>query len=276
LEKIRIAAVQMVSGQDLDANLRQARELLEDAARQGARMALLPENFALLHTRRMRWLGELEAGGEGPVQQFLVAEAKRLGLWLLGGSMPMAARPDGGMIDDRVRASSLLVTDQGRIAARYDKIHLFDAEVGDDQGRYRESDTFEPGKELVVAQTPAGRLGMATCYDLRFPEQFRALAERGADWVGLPSAFTWKTGQAHWEVLLRARAIENQLWLCGVDQGGWHDARRRTWGHSMFVDPWGRVVDCLAEGPGVVISEFDPALQQQLRESMPVLGHRRL
>ncbi len=276
MENIRIAAVQMVSGRDLEANLRQARELLEDAARQAARIAVLPENFALLHTDRMRWLGELEAGGDGPVHQFLISEAKRLGLWILGGSVPMASRPDGEVIADRVRAASLLVNDQGRIVARYDKIHLFDAEVGDDQGRYRESDTFEPGKELVVAQTPAGRLGMSICYDLRFPELFRALAGQGADWIGLPSAFTWKTGQAHWEVLLRARAIENQLWVCGVDQGGWHDARRRTWGQSMLVDPWGSIAGSIAEGQGVMVSEVDPALQRELRERMPVLGHRRL
>ena len=271
-----MAALQMVSGRDLESNLDQARGLLEQAAKQGARVAVLPENFALFHTQQMRTQAELERGGNGPVRTFLRAEAKRLGLWIVGGSSPSAERPDGSLIETRVRAVCWLVDDRGETVARYDKIHLFDAEVGDEQGRYRESDTFEPGSELVVADTPAGRLGMSICYDLRFPELYRDLVAKGADWVTVPSAFTWKTGQAHWEVLARARAIENQVWLCGVDQGGRHDARRRTWGRSLFVDPWGEVVARLEEGPGLLVVEIDLEKQAQLRERMPVLAHRRL
>lgn len=277
MDKVRVAALQMVSGRDLETNCKQARSLLEQAAREGARMAVLPENFALFYTRQMRAQGERESGANPPIREFLAQEARRLGLWLVGGSAPMATRPDGSPIEEgRVRATCWLVNDRGETTARYDKIHLFDAEVGDDQGRYRESDTFEPGEDIVVADTPAGKLGMAICYDLRFPEMFRSLAARGAQWVTLPSAFTWKTGQAHWEVLLRARAIENQLWCCGVNQGGQHDPKRRTWGHSMFVDPWGTVTAELGEGQGILLGEIDLAYQAQLRERMPVLHHRRL
>lgn len=276
MQKVPVAALQMVSGQELDATLTQARGLLEKAAGRGARIAVLPENFALFHTAQMRAQAEREKGGDGPIGTFLSAEAKRLGLWIVAGSSPSVDRPDGSLVDRRVRAVCWLVDDRGERVARYDKIHLFDAEVGDEQGRYRESDTFEPGSEVVVADTPAGRLGMSICYDLRFPELYRALVAKGADWVTVPSAFTWKTGQAHWEVLARARAIENQVWVCGVNQGGQHDARRRTWGHSLFVDPWGEVVGRLEEGPGLLMAEIDLEKQAGLREKMPVLNHRRL
>lgn len=276
MDRVRVAALQMVSGRDLETNLNQARHLLEQAARERARIAVLPENFALFHTRGMRAQGELESGDHPPIRNFLVNEARRLGLWIVGGSAPMATRPDGSAIDGRVRATCWLVNDRGEWVSRYDKMHLFDAQVGDEQGRYRESDTFEPGTDIVVADTPAGKLGMAICYDLRFPELFRALADRGAHWVTLPSAFTWKTGQAHWEVLLRARAIENQLWCCGVNQGGQHDPKRRTWGHSMFVNPWGTITAKLDEGVGLLVGEVDLQMQAELREQMPVLNHRRL
>ena len=271
-----VAAIQMVSGSDLEANLAQARELLVAARDGGARIAVLPENFALLHTPDMRAQGALEITSSGPIRGFLAEQARELGLWIVGGSLPVAARPDGSLIPDRVRATCWVLDDQGREVGRYDKIHLFDAEVADAQGRYRESDTFEPGDSVVVVDTPVGRLGLSICYDLRFPELYRALAREGAEWVTVPSAFTYRTGEAHWEPLLRARAIENQLWVCAVDQGGQHSAKRRTWGHSMVIDPWGSIVAQVEEGVQVLFADIDLEQQAELRRQMPVLHHRRL
>ncbi len=276
MSKITVAAIQMVSTHDKDENLRQAEQLLQQAAGQGARIAVLPENFAVLDTANMAVHGGQETTPEGPVRRFLAEQARNLGLWIVGGSLPVAARPDGEALTDRVRASCIVVDDQGREVARYDKIHLFDAQVEDSQGRYRESDTFEPGDQLVSVETPAGRLGLAICYDLRFPELFRQLREQQVDWITVPSAFTWQTGDAHWQPLLRARAIENQVWIVAPGQGGQNSPLRRTYGHTMIVDPWGRVLDELPEGAGVIMTELDSGYQQEVRQRMPVWEHRRL
>ena len=272
----RVAGIQMVSGSDLEANLSQARQLLTIARDGGARVAVLPENFAVLHTAVMLDQGQQEITSDGPIRRFLAEQARSLGLWLVGGSLPMAARADGSVIPDRVRATCWVLDDQGREVGRYDKIHLFDAEVGDAQGRYMESDTFEPGDAVVVVDTPVGRLGLTICYDLRFPELYRALAREGAQWITVPSAFTYRTGEAHWEPLLRARAIENQVWVCAVNQGGQNSSKRRTWGRSMIIDPWGSVVAQVAEGEQVVFADIDLAQEDDLRQKMPVLQHRRL
>lgn len=210
------------------------------------------------------------------IRRFLSEQAKRLGLWIVGGSIPLATRPDGSDVPGRVRASCIVYNDQGEEVARYDKIHLFDAMVEDSHGQYRESDTFEPGDKVVTVDTPAGRLGMAVCYDLRFPELFRALREQGAEWVCLPSAFTWQTGDAHWYPLIRARAIENQVWLVAPGQGGQNSERRKTYGHSLICDPWGRVVAEMEEGPGLVVADLDLEHLNQVRARMPVWEHRRL
>lgn len=271
-----VAAIQMVSTHDIDENLHQASLLLAQAARQGASIAVLPENFAVLDTANMPVHGRRERTTDGPIRRFLAEQAVRHGIWIVGGSLPIAARPDGEPLDQRVRASCIVVDDQGTEVARYDKIHLFDAMVEDSQGQYRESDTFEPGDSLVTLDTPAGRLGLAICYDLRFPELFRQLREREVDWVTLPSAFTWQTGDAHWHPLIRARAIENQVWVVAPGQGGQNSERRRTYGHSMIVDPWGRVVKELAEGAGLVMAELNPQYQREVRQRMPVWEHRRL
>lgn len=272
----QVAAIQMVSGHDIAGNLAEAGRLLQEAADNGACVAVLPENFAVLATARMRECGEQETGDQPLIRRFLSEQAKRLGLWIVGGSLPLADRPDGSRIPGRVRASCLVYDDQGRQVARYDKIHLFDAMVEDAHGQYRESDTFEPGEQVVTVETPAGRLGLAVCYDLRFPELFRALRERGADWVCLPSAFTWQTGDAHWHALIRARAIENQVWVVAAGQGGQNSARRKTYGHSLICDPWGKVVAEIEEGPGVVSADLDPETLKQIRARMPVWEHRRL
>ncbi|MET4027710.1 putative amidohydrolase [Marinobacter sp. MBR-99] len=272
----QVAAIQMVSSHNLAGNLAEAEALLRDAAAQGAKVAVLPENFAVLATAQMRECGRQESGGESVIRRFLSEQAERLGLWIVGGSMPLATRPDGSDVPDRVRASCIVYNDQGEEVARYDKIHLFDAMVEDSHGQYRESDTFEPGDRVVTVDTPAGRLGMAVCYDLRFPELFRALREQGAEWVCLPSAFTWQTGDAHWHPLIRARAIENQVWVVAPGQGGQNSERRKTYGHSLICDPWGRVVTELDEGPGLVVADLDMEKLNQIRARMPVWEHRRL
>lgn len=271
-----VAAIQMVSTTDIDDNLNQASLLLARAAEQGARVAVLPENFAVLDTANMPLHGSRELSADGPIRSFLAEQARKHGLWIVGGSLPIGARPDGTSLEDRVRASCVVVDDQGREVARYDKIHLFDAMVEDSQGQYRESDTFEPGDDLVTVETPAGRLGLSICYDLRFPEMFRQLREKDVDWVTLPSAFTWHTGDAHWHPLVRARAIENQVWVVAPGQGGQNSERRRTYGHSMIVDPWGRIMKELVEGAGVVVADLDPDQLKQIRTRMPVWEHRRL
>ncbi len=276
MSKIPVAAIQMVSTHDRDENLRQAEQLLRQAAGQGARIAVLPENFAVLDTANMPVHGGQETTPAGPIRGFLAEQARNLGLWIVGGSLPVAARPDGEALTDRVRASCIVVDDQGQEVARYDKIHLFDAQVEDSQGQYRESDTFEPGEQLVTVETPAGRLGLAICYDLRFPELFRQLREQQVDWITVPSAFTWQTGDAHWQPLLRARAIENQVWVVAPGQGGQNSPLRRTYGHTMIVDPWGRVLDELPEGAGVIMAELDSDYQREVRQRMPVWQHRRL
>lgn len=271
-----VAAIQMVSGADLEANLDQAARLLEKAASQGALVAVLPENFAVLDADQMVARGLDERTVDGPIRHFLAEQARRHGLWIVGGSLPLATRPDGQAIEDRVRATCLVVDDKGQEVARYDKIHLFDATVEDRQGQYRESDTFEPGEAVVAIDTPVGKLGLTICYDLRFPELFRALRELECDWVSIPSAFTWHTGDAHWHPLVQARAIENQVWVVAAGQGGQNSERRRTYGHSLIVDPWGRVVKELVEGAGVVMAELNPQLTAEVRQRMPVWSHRRL
>lgn len=272
----RVAAIQMVSGHDIEANLAEAEKLLTEAAAEGASVAVLPENFAVLATSQMIDCGRREAGPEPVIRSFLAKQARKLGIWIVGGSMPVAKRSDGSEIGDRVRATCLVFDDQGKEVARYDKIHLFDAVVEDAHGQYRESDTFEPGEQVVTVDTPAGKLGLAICYDLRFPELFRLLREQEVDWICLPSAFTWQTGDAHWYPLIRARAIENQVWVVAPGQGGQNSERRRTYGHSLICDPWGRVVAEMGEGPGLVAAELDSEQVANLRKRMPVWEHRRL
>lgn len=272
----QVAAIQMVSTHDIETNLAEAGTLLAAAASGGALIAVLPENFAVLATSQMVERGRNEATAHSVIRCFLADQAKTLGLWIVGGSLPLAERPDGSIISEKVRASCLVFDSKGQEVARYDKIHLFDAVVDDAHGQYRESDTFEPGDQVVTVNTPVGKLGLAICYDLRFPELFRLLREKGADWVCLPSAFTWQTGDAHWHALIRARAIENQVWVVAAGQGGQNSARRRTYGHSLICDPWGKVVSEQAEGPGVVMAELNADQLSELRKRMPVWDHRRL
>lgn len=264
------AAVQMVSGEDVAANLERARLLLERAKEAGASIAALPENFPCLSGNERAKLAHAEPPGGGPLTDFLRGQADRLGLWVVGGTIPYATSDP-----DRVRSACLLVDDRGEVRARYDKIHLFDVQLEAGE-TYRESATIEAGEEPVVADTPFGPLGLAVCYDLRFPELFRTLAWQGAEWLAVPSAFTRTTGEAHWETLVRARAIESQVAVLAPGQGGTHPGGRETYGNSMAVDPWGEVVDRVERGEGLAIGPIDRKRTAEVRERLPALRHRRL
>lgn len=265
-----IAAIQMVSGPSIAENLAATAELLAQAATHGAKLAVLPENFALMGQRESDKLAVREPEGDGPIQAFLAEQAARHRLWLVGGTIPLRVAGD----DDRVHAACLLYDDQGRQAARYNKVHLFDVQVVGSAERYAESATIAPGDRYVVADTPLGRLGLAVCYDLRFPEQFRTLVDQGMEILALPAAFTATTGLAHWETLLRARAIENQCYVIASAQGGKHANGRETYGDSLIIDPWGVVLNRLPQGPGVVLAEFDRERLESVRQQFPALEHR--
>jgi predicted amidohydrolase len=268
----RVAVIQMTSAPEVQANLASARGLLERAHAEGAVMAALPENFAIMGRHEAEKIDAAEPAGEGPIQAFLGHCARELGLWIIGGTIPLRIADEPG----RVAAASLVFDDHGRCVARYDKIHLFDVDIPDREERYRESATVVPGSEPVVVSTPVGRLGLAVCYDVRFPELFRVLQAQGAEILCLPSAFTAPTGRAHWELLLRARAVENLCYVLAPAQSGTHANGRETWGDSMLVDPWGHVLGRVsAAGPGLAVADIDRTLQQDLRERFPALSHRK-
>lgn len=269
---LRAAAVQMCSTPDVTENLDAAARLIESAAAAGATLIALPENFAILGARETDKVEVMEADGSGPIQDFLAAAARRHRCTLIGGTVPLRSRDP-----HRIRAACLVYGPDGERLARYDKMHLFDVELRDSAEVYRESATIEPGESLVVADTPAGRIGLAVCYDLRFPELFRQLGERGIDLLAVPAAFTESTGRAHWEVLLRARAIENLCYVIAPAQVGEHASGRRTYGHTMIINPWGEILGELqGNAPGVATAWVDRAQCAALRESFPALGHRRL
>lgn len=269
-----VAAVQLCSGKELDANLAETERQLRKVASAGARLAVLPENFAVFDAGQYRQV----AAQLPDILAWLGALARELDLWVVAGTLPVATRPDGAPVPDgRVRTACHVISAAGVVAARYDKIHLFDVEVGDAQGSYRESATFEPGDAVVCVDTPVGRVGLSICYDLRFPELYRALREEGAELLVVPAAFTAVTGEAHWQTLLRARAIENQCYVIGAAQGGRHGPSRVTWGHSQVIDPWGSVLaSCGGDGPGLATAPRDADAQARLRQRMPVATHRRL
>ena len=264
-----IAAIQMTSGPDVAANLEQAQPLLEDAARGGAQLAVLPENFAFMGLRDAdkRAIGEPE--GSGPIQDFLATVARRLRMWIVGGTIPLRAGDDG-----RVAAASVVYDADGNRVARYDKIHLFDVDIPGRVEHYRESAHVAPGSQTVVVDTPVGRLGLSVCYDVRFPELFRSLSAAGAQILTVPSAFTSPTGRAHWETLLCARAIENLCYVVAPAQSGFHANGRETYGDSMIVDYWGRVVQRLPRGRGCITAQIDLERQAEVRQSFPALQHR--
>lgn len=266
---MKIAALQMVSTPDVERNLEAAARLIALAAEAGATLAALPEYFCIMGQRDSDKLAVAEAPGDGPIQRFLADSARRHGLWLVGGTLPLQSGSPTQALN-----TSLVFAPDGTLAARYDKMHLFAYDNG--RERYDEGRTLRAGTAPVALQAGALRVGLSVCYDLRFPELYRALMVPPCELLCVPSAFTWSTGRAHWELLLRARAVENQTYVLAAAQGGKHENGRSTWGHSMIVDPWGEIIAVQAEGEGVVIAEVDLARIQQVREQLPALQHRRL
>ena len=266
---MKIAALQMVSTPDLDRNLDAAGRGIAEAAAAGVRLVALPEYFCLLGRSDRDKLALAEADGQGPIQSFLAEAARRHGLWLVGGTLPMRSE-----CAEQVRNSCCVFAPDGRRAARYDKIHLFAFDNGGE--RYDEGRTLQAGDAPVAVDVEGHRVGLSVCYDLRFPELYRALMTPPCDLIVVPSAFTYTTGRAHWELLLRARAVENQCYVLAPAQGGRHENGRRTWGHSLLVDPWGEVLACREEGEGLVTGAVDLVRLDEVRRQLPALAHRRL
>lgn len=263
--KFQVAAIQMVSTPDPEQNRLTAARLVHEAAQGGARLVLLPEYWAILGHRETDKIDHAEAHGDGPLQMFMSDLARQAGVWLLGGTIPLRSREPGKVLN-----SLLAYAPDGSQAARYDKIHLFGFSRGTES--FDESRTILPGNEIGLLETPFARIGLSICYDLRFPELYRAMGH--CDLIVLPAAFTYTTGRAHWEILLRARAIENQCFVLASAQGGQHPNGRRTWGNSMLVDPWGEIRARLDEGEGMVRGEVDRDWMDGVRSSLPALKHR--
>jgi deaminated glutathione amidase len=261
----RVAALQMVSTPDRERNLDAAGQLIAEAAAGGAKLVLLPEYFCFMGFKDTDKLTVREPHGDGPIQRFLADAARRHGVWVIGGTLPLVA-PEAS----RVLNTTLVFSPEGEEAARYDKIHLFNFEKGSES--FDEARTIRPGESVRTFGAPFGRVGLSVCYDLRFPELYRQMGDCAL--IVVPSAFTYTTGRAHWEMLLRARAVENQCYVLAAAQGGTHENGRRTWGHSMLVDPWGEIVAMRDEGPGVVAGDIDLARIAEVRQSLPAWRHR--
>ena len=271
VDRLPLAAIQLVSATTVQANLDSAHRLILQAAAQGAKLVVLPEFFCLMGQRDTDKVGVKESPGDGPIQRFLADTAREANVWLIGGTVPLAS-PE----PRRIWNACLVHQPDGTLAARYDKVHLFGLRRGEE--KFDESATIVPGRTPVVCDVKpavgerAWRVGLSVCYDVRFPEYYRALGT--VDLIVVPSAFTYGTGQAHWEILLRARAIENQCYVLAPAQGGLHENGRRTWGHSLLIDPWGEVLACLPEGEGIVAGELSGARLAEVRGQLPALAHR--
>jgi deaminated glutathione amidase len=263
----KVAAIQMISTPSVHENIATAGRLIADAATQGAELVLLPEYWAILGMHETDKFNHAETLGSGPIQDFMADAAKRHKLWLVGGTLPLMSLEDG-----KVFNNVLVYNPQGERVARYDKIHLFSFNKGTES--YDEARTIIAGNSIASFDSPFGKIGLSVCYDLRFPELFRALGH--CTLITLPAAFIHTTGQAHWEILLRARAIENQCYVLASDQGGIHDNGRHTWGHSMLIDPWGEIISVLPQGEGVVIGDINPNYLDEVRTNLPALKHRQL
>ena len=261
----------MATGPNLSANLLEAERLIREAADAGASLVVLPENFAFMGKRDQDVLSLRERDGDGRLQAFLSETAARHGVWLVGGTIPLVAADA-----DHIRSACLIFNERGERVARYDKIHLFDVNVPGADEQYTESSTIESGNDVIVLDSPFGRLGVAVCYDLRFPEMFRQMLDSGVELMAIPAAFTAITGKAHWETLVRARAIENLVYVIAAGQGGYHINGRETHGHSMIVDPWGAVLAQLPSGTGCICCPLDEDFQADLRRNFPAIEHRRL
>lgn len=262
---LKVAGVQMASSPSVSANLTETERLIAIAAEQGAKIVVLPEYFCIMGLKDSDKVKVKENIGDGPIQRFLAKMARKYKIWLIGGTVPLTSQ-----YPDKVRNSCLVYNDKGLLAARYDKIHLFGLDLGTEH--YHEENTIESGDQVVVVETPYGKIGLSVCYDLRFPELYRAMG--AVDMIVVPSAFTETTGKAHWESLIRARAIENLCYVIAPAQGGYHVSGRETHGNSMIVDPWGVILDRLPRGSGVVIANVNRDYQTSLRSSLPALKHK--
>lgn len=267
----KAACIQLASGSNVNANLLEAQRLMEHAASEGARLIVLPENFAYMGATCQDMLPIREKDNDGPIQHFLSQITQKLGIWVVGGTIPIVSNDD-----NKLRAACLLYNDQGQRVARYDKMHLFDVNLIESDEQYVESETIEPGDRICVVDTPFGKLGLSVCYDLRFPEMYRAMLDQGMELIALPAAFTAMTGAAHWDALLHARAIENLSFVLAAAQGGFHISGRKTWGHSMIIDPWGNKLAEQTSGNGPVIAEINREFLQATRRNFPSLQHRRI
>ncbi|MBS0359573.1 MAG: carbon-nitrogen hydrolase family protein [Proteobacteria bacterium] len=265
----KCAVIQMVSGLSVEKNLETAARLMRKAVEQNAELVALPENFAVMLRQETSPMTISESSPRGPIQNFLSEQAKENQVWILGGTIPLQAKSP-----DKIRAASLLYDDKGQLVTRYDKIHLFDVSVSSTES-YLESRTVEPGEQIIVVDTPIGRMGLSVCYDLRFPELYREFTDKGAEIFAVPSAFTRITGEAHWEVLLRARAIENLSYVIAPNQAGHHENGRTTYGHSMIIDPWGKILGCCTSDEGIVVADIDLNALRERRKNFPVLEHRK-
>jgi len=268
---MKLAAIQMASGPNIQANLDEVAKLIAQAASQGAELIVLPENFSQMPMDDAERVSNAEEAGEGKVQNFLSEQAKKSNAWIVGGTLPMKSQQE-----NKAYSSSLLYNNNGEQVARYDKIHMFDVLIEANNEAYNESASTVAGDEVVVVDTPMGKLGLSVCYDLRFPELYRIMVDQGMEICAIPSAFTAFTGQSHWEPLIRARAIENQCYVIASAQGGYHVNNRQTYGHSMIVNPWGNIMGSVGTGPGVVITELDRNVLNATRSKFQVLKHRKL
>lgn len=267
----KVAAIQLCASHHVDENLETASALIQEAANHGAKLIVLPEMFAIMGKTPEDKVAEKEVFGDGKIQAFLREQAKLAKAWIVGGTIPIACDNP-----HKISAASLLINDKGEVVARYDKIHLFDVDISPTE-IYRESDTTQHGDRIVLADTPFGKLGMSVCYDVRFPELYRHLFKQGAELFVIPSAFTVPTGEAHWELLARARAVENFAYVIGACQGGLHANGRRTYGHSVIIDPWGRVLSKIdGDEPGVIYGDIDLGLVAEVRRKIPVGRHGRV
>lgn len=261
----KVAAIQMASSPQVPSNLTEAKRLIQIAAKEGAKLVVLPEYFCIMGMKDFDKVTVRELPNDGPIQKFLAKTAKEYKVWIIAGSVPLVSN-----FPNKVRNSCLVYNDKGEQVARYDKIHLFGLDLGTEH--YHEENTIESGDQIVTVDTPFGKIGLSICYDLRFPELYRAMGE--VDMIVVPAAFTDTTGKAHWETLIRARAIENQCYVVASAQGGYHLSGRETHGNSMIVDPWGVVLDRLARGSGVVLANINRNYLQSLRQSLPALRHK--
>ncbi|MCP3667052.1 MAG: carbon-nitrogen hydrolase family protein [Gammaproteobacteria bacterium] len=267
----KVAAIQMATGPNVSANLLEAERLVAEAAESGAGLVVLPENFAFMGKQERDLCTLKEIDGDGPLQEYLSQVADRYSIWIVGGTIPLEAEDNS-----KVRAACLVYNDQGKRVGRYDKIHLFDVNLTETDEEYIESATIEPGSKPLVIDSPFGKLGIAVCYDLRFPELFRSLLNQGMEVICMPAAFTAITGKAHWEALVRARAIENLAYVVAAAQGGFHINGRETHGQSMIVDPWGTILAQVPRGTGSVTSTLDLGYLANTRRNFPTIDHRRL